>query len=63
MTSALAVSLLAVAGFILALWLTNIAGTAQNVVSTCMAGVTALFDNQLSDDAKEKAAGKKMALD
>ena len=56
MTSALAVSLLAVAGFILALWLTNIAGTAQNVVSTCMAGVTALFDNQLSDDAKEKAA-------
>lgn len=56
MIAAIAVSLFAVAGFILALWQTNIAGTAQHVVSTCMAGVTALFDNQLSDDAKEAAA-------
>ncbi|NOD32834.1 sulfotransferase [Ruegeria atlantica] len=56
MIAAIAVSLLAVAGFILALWQTNIAGTAQHVVSTCMAGVTALFDNQHSDDAKEAAA-------
>ncbi|WP_170399634.1 sulfotransferase [Ruegeria arenilitoris] len=56
MTQAIAVSLLAVAGFIIALWWTNIAGIAHKIVGASMAGVAALFDNQLSDDAKEAAA-------
>ncbi|WP_170349875.1 sulfotransferase [Ruegeria atlantica] len=56
MIQAVAVSLLAVAGFILALWWTNIADIARGIVGASMAGVAALFDNQLSDDAKEVAA-------
>lgn len=56
MIQAIAVSLLSVAGFIIALWWTNIAGIAHKIVGASMAGVAALFDNQLSDDAKEAAA-------
>ncbi|WP_377194729.1 sulfotransferase [Ruegeria meonggei] len=56
MIQAIAVSLLAVAGFIIALWWTNIAEIAHKIVGASMAGVAALFDNQLSDDAKEAAA-------
>ena len=51
----LAVSLLAVAAFGLALWRTNIARQASIAVDRSTAGVGAMLDPQLDDDAKEKA--------
>jgi len=56
MIYAVGVSLFAVAGFIFALWATNIVGVAHKVVAASLAGVSALFDNQLSDREKEVAA-------
>lgn len=52
---AITVSLLAVGGFAFVLWRTNIFETANDVVSTSMAGVMSLVDSQLSDQAKEQA--------
>ena len=51
----LAVSLVAVAAFGLALWRTNIARQASTAVDRSTAGVGAMLDPQLDDDAKEKA--------
>ncbi|WP_420587430.1 sulfotransferase [Ruegeria sp.] len=56
MMQAVLVSLFAVAGFICALWWTNIAGVARTVITASLTGVSSLFDNQLSDREKERAA-------
>lgn len=47
------VSLLAVVGFGLGLWLTGVAGAAQKAMQGTMAGISAMLDADLDDDAKE----------
>lgn len=51
----IAVSLVAVAAFALLLWWTDIAGVARLAADRSTAGVGAMFDAQLDDDAKEAA--------
>ncbi len=51
----IAVSLLAVTAFALVLWRTDIAGVARQTVERSSAGVGAMLDPQLDDDAKEAA--------
>jgi hypothetical protein len=55
MTAAIAVSLLAVAGFALALWWCRIAATAGKAANLSVAGLMAMLDSELDDDAKEVA--------
>lgn len=49
------VSLLAVAGFGLGLWLTGLVPTARKAMQDTMAGISAMLDAELDDDAKEVA--------
>ena len=51
----IAISLLAVAGFGVALWRTRIVEVAHRASSTTMAGLSAMMDSELDDDAKEVA--------
>jgi len=43
------ISLLAIPGFVFVLWRTEVGQTAQNLVASASGGVSAMFDNQLSD--------------
>lgn len=49
------VSLLAVAGFGVVLWKSRIASVAKSALDTTMAGLSAMMDSELDDDAKEIA--------
>ena len=49
------ISLVAVAGFGLGLWATGLVRTSQKALQDTMAGVSALLDSDLDDDAKEVA--------
>jgi len=49
------ISLLAVAAFGLALWWTKIVTVARNAMTTTMAGLSAMMNSELDDDAKEIA--------
>lgn len=49
------VSLLAVAGFGLALWWTGIASVARNAMRMVMTGLSSMMDSELTDNAKEVA--------
>jgi hypothetical protein len=55
MIPALAISVLAVLGFGAGLWLTGIAASAQALLRETQAGVAAMTDRELDDDAKERA--------
>ncbi len=55
MMNALAVSLLAVAGFGIGLWRSHIVTVARAAIATAMSGITAMMDSELDDDAKEVA--------
>lgn len=55
MIAALGVSLLAVIGFCWALWRTRLAAVAERAADQGMAGVMAVLDPELGDDAKEVA--------
>ena len=50
------ISLLAVAGFGFGLWATRLVSAAQKAMQDTMAGVSAMLDSDLDDDAKEVAA-------
>lgn len=52
------VSIFAIIGFGLALWLLRIAEISKTAVSTVMTGLSAMMDSALDDDAKEKAVRK-----
>jgi len=52
---ALSVSLLAVAAFGLALWKSGVVGVSQDAISNAFAGLSAMVDRELDDDAKELA--------
>lgn len=52
---AIAVSLLAVAGFAAGLWKTHVFSLFNRLSSETVEGITAMFDTTLDDDAKEKA--------
>lgn len=49
------ISLFAVAGFGLGIWATGLLGTSQRALKDTMAGVSAMVDSDLDDDAKEIA--------
>ena len=51
----LGVSLLAVAGFGLALWRCRVVPVARRAVTATLAGISPMLDNELDDDAKEAA--------
>ncbi|MFD1510046.1 sulfotransferase [Lacimonas salitolerans] len=55
MSLALTISLLAVLGFGAMLWLTGIGATALALLHETQAGVAAMTDRELDDDAKERA--------
>lgn len=55
MILALAISLLAVLGFGAMLWLTGVGATARALLRETQAGVSAMTDRTLDDDAKERA--------
>jgi hypothetical protein len=51
----LAVSLIAVVGFVLVLWWTRPVPVARNAIRATMAGISSMTDSELDDDAKEIA--------
>ncbi|WP_226627997.1 sulfotransferase [Alloyangia pacifica] len=55
MIATFVVSLLAVAGFGVGLWRSNVVPVARSAVRTAMVGITAMMDSELGDDAKEVA--------
>ena len=58
MISATAVSIFAVLGFGLALWLLRIVEISKTAIGTVMTGLSAMMDSALDDDAKETAVRK-----
>ena len=55
MIAAVTVSLLAVAGFALALWQLRVVAVARSVPATTMSGLAAMTSREMDDDAKEIA--------
>ncbi|MDC1499058.1 sulfotransferase [Amylibacter sp.] len=58
MISAAVVSIFAVLGFGLALWLLRIVAISKTAIGTVMTGLSAMMDSTLDDDAKETAVRK-----